>query len=93
MSEMKDNIGVVLVKENVKLIKKAGKKGDLIGKHNHEGCEVLFTVVKGRVDVRINDDEMYIAVPGSVVSFEGSHYLSATLLEDSEIFITLIKKL
>ncbi len=92
MAQIKDNVGMAINEENFKLIKKVGMKGDVIEKHNHIGFDVLFTVVKGRVDVTINDEERYNVVPGACVSFDGDNFLSAILLEDSEIFITLIKK-
>ncbi len=75
-----------------RLIKKAGRAGDKIDRHNHPEAKVLFTVVKGKIQVYIDDVEQFMVVPGATLSFDGDSYISADLIEDSEVFITLINK-
>ncbi len=77
---------------NFKLVKKILKKGDKIKKHNHEGCDILFTVVKGEVELLYNEETKYQLVPGDVFYFEGSNYIEADIIKDAEMFVTLINK-
>ena len=84
---------VILKKhDRFKLVKKVGKKGDLITKHNHPEALVLFTVVKGRVQVHLNDNEIHIVEPGEVLHFDGDNFINAEFLTDGEVFVTLINK-
>ncbi len=92
MAKLIDGIGVVEKKGNFTLVKKVVNAGDEIARHNHPEANVIFTVVKGRVEVHINDDEVFNVVPGKAVSFDGDNYLSAKIIEDSEVFVTLILK-
>ncbi len=87
-----EKLGSLISEEKYMLVKKAGVKGDTIPKHNHPTSNILFTVVKGKLAVTINEDENFEVYPGKVLSFDGDNYISATMLEDSEIFITLINK-
>ena len=84
--------GIVKKHERFMVVKKEGKKGDLIPKHNHPAELILFTVVKGRVKVWLDETEVYIVEPGKVLHFDGNHYISAEFLEKGEVFVTLIVK-
>ncbi len=92
MAEVFDKLGVVVNNERFKLVKKEGKTGEKIAKHNHAGANILFTVVKGRVEALINEEQKYELFAGKVLSFDGDNYLSATFLEDSEVFVTIVNK-
>lgn len=92
MIVVKDTEGVVLQKENYTIIKKVGDAGSSIPKHNHPEANVVFTVVKGVIEVTMNEDEVYELTPGKVLSFDGDNYISAKLIENSEAFVTLILK-
>ncbi len=37
-------------------------------------------------------EEKFIAEPGNVVNFDGTNFISGKMLEDTEVFITLIKQ-
>ncbi len=87
-----NNVGLVLEESNFKVVKKSLKAGDSISRHNHPGANILFTVVKGRVELIYNDEEVNNLKPGDVFHFEGENYIKANIIEDSEIFVTLIKK-
>lgn len=78
--------------DRFKLVKKIGKKGDLITKHNHPEALVLFTVVNGEVKVFLNDIEEYIVSPGKVLHFDGNNYINAEFLTEGEVFVTLVNK-
>lgn len=85
------DLGLAVDETEYKVVKKAVAKGGTIEKHNHPEAKVIFTVVKGAIDVCIND-EHFNAVPGTIINFDGDNYLSADILEDAEIFITLVNK-
>ena len=93
------NVGTIFVEagllknhDRFKLVKKIGKEGDLITKHNHPEALILFTVVNGKVQVNLNDDEIHIVEPGKVLHFDGDNFINAKFLTDGEVFVTLINK-
>lgn len=87
-----ETAGLQTSEERFKLVKKVGVTGDLIQKHNHPEAFVLFTVVKGKVKVFLNDTEEHIVTPGKLLNFDGDNYINAEFLEDSEVFVTLVNK-
>ena len=87
-----EEAGLLKNHDRFKLVKKVGKKGDLITKHNHPEALVLFTVVKGRVQVHLNDNEIHNVEPGEVLHFDGDNFINAEFLTDGEVFVTLINK-
>ena len=54
VGNVKNEIGVLFSKDNFMLIKKKLKKDEKIEKHNHENEEIIFTVLKGKVEVFLN---------------------------------------
>lgn len=92
MVQVRENAGLVLQEKDFTVVKKTGKKGDLIEKHNHPEANVIFTVVKGKIKVFINERDSYELSPGQILHFDGDNYINAQLLEDSEAFVTLILK-
>lgn len=90
--EKVDNSGLALKGDNFVVVKKEGKKGDLIPRHNHPEANVLFTVVKGNILVTLNDEEKINLIPGQILNFDGNNHISAELLDDSEAYVTLITK-
>ena len=87
-----EEAGLLKKHDRFKLVKKVGKQGELIAKHNHPEALVVFTCVKGEVKVYLNDDEVHIVNPGKVLHFDGDNYINAEFLEDGEVFVTLIHK-
>ena len=87
-----EKAGLLKNHDRFKLVKKVGKKGDLIAKHNHPEALVLFSVVKGKVQVHLNDDEVHIVEPGKVLHFDGDNFINAEFLTDGELFVTLVNK-
>lgn len=88
----KQELGLLFDGPNFKVVKKAGKAGDTVENHNHPEANVVFTVVKGKVRVELNQEEPHVLEPGTVLQFNGDNYIQATLLEDSEFIVTLITK-
>lgn len=87
-----EEAGLLKNHDRFKLAKKVGQKGDLITKHNHPEALILFTVVNGKVQVNLNDDEIHIVEPGKVLHFDGDNFINAKFLTDGEVFVTLINK-
>ena len=84
--------GLLKKHDRFKLVKKVGEKGEIIAKHNHPEALVVFTCVKGEIQVILNDEEVHIVEPGKVLHFDGDNYINAEFLEDGEVFVTLIHK-
>ena len=63
-----------------------------IHKHKHPDYSVIFTVVEGKMKVVLGDDEEHILEPGKILKFDGENYIQAIALENSQIFVILIKK-
>ncbi|MDU5683190.1 MAG: DUF1637 domain-containing protein [Veillonella sp.] len=72
-------LGLLFQGPNYVIVKKGGKAG-------------IFTVVKGKVQVFLNETEEHVLVPGQVLEFNGDNYIQATLVEDSEFVVNLIHK-
>lgn len=92
MAQVTENLGVAVQGEKFTVVKKAGKKGEKVEKHDHPEANVLFTVVKGEMKVTIAEKDVFSVVPGQILSFDGSNSISADFVEDSEFFVTLILK-
>lgn len=84
--------GKVFKEKEFTLVKKVLESGEIIEKHNHPGFTVLVTIVKGKIDVLLNDEEDREFEPGKVLKFDGENYISIEAVEPSEFFVTLIKK-
>lgn len=89
---VKQELGLLYKGENYVIVKKGGVAGEQVEKHNHPEANVIFTVVKGKVQVFLNETEEHVLVPGQVLEFDGHNYIQATLVEDSEFVVNLITK-
>lgn len=89
---VKNEAGVLFNKKNFKLVKKILKKNEKIAKHNHENEEIVFIVLKGKMEIFLNDTEKHILVPGNILQFDGINFINGSALEDSEISVILVKK-
>ena len=92
LGNVKNEAGLLFNKENFKLVKKVLKKDEKIAKHNHENEEIIFTVLKGKMEIFLNETEKHILVPGDILYFDGVNFINGFALEDSEVSVTLIKK-
>ncbi|MDO4798974.1 MAG: cupin domain-containing protein [Bacillota bacterium] len=91
MSILPEQAGIALKGSNFTVVKKIGKAGDEIPRHNHPEANVLFTIVKGKIEVFLNDVP-HMVTPGQMIHFDGVNYINAKLHEDSEAYVTLILK-
>lgn len=84
--------GKIFDEKNYSVIKKSLAINEKVEKHNHTDNEVLLTVVKGEISIVLNDEENYKLEPGKILKFDGDNYISISANEQSEFFVTLIKK-
>lgn len=75
--------------EVVRIIKPAGDK---IKSHNHPGEEIFFTVLKGKVNVFLNEKEQHTVNAGETLEFNGKNFISADIVEDATIMVVLVKE-
>ena len=76
MAKVAENLGVAVQGSDYTVVKKAGKKGETVEKHDHPEANVLFTVVKGHMEVTIGDKDVFNVVPGQILSFNRIHGVS-----------------
>ena len=84
---VKAELGLLYKGENYVIVKKGDVAGEKVEKHNHPEANVIFTVVKGKVQVFLNETEEHVLVPGQVLEFDGDNYIQATLVEDNELVV------
>lgn len=89
--ELKD-LGKVFDSEELMVVHHNVPAGGKIPSHNHDGQLIFFTVVKGDLDVYLNNEEKHHMSPGTVLHFDGTNFISADALEDSDIFVYLVNK-
>ena len=94
-----DPVGKVLADEGKvfenghgKVVRKALKKGEKIDKHNHEGEDIIFNVMSGKITVTLNDGEVHELNAGDTLVFNGKNYISAVAGADTVVVITLVKE-
>ena len=68
------------------------QNGEQIPSHDHTGREVFFTIVKGTVEVTLNDTEVHRISTGTVLHFPGEAHVSVKAIEESDFFVYLINR-
>ena len=92
LGTVENKAGLLFKGNNFKVAKKVINLGEKIPSHNHENEEIIFSVLKGKMEMFLNGEEKHILVPGDILHFDGKNFISGNALEDSEINITLILK-
>lgn len=92
LGTVENKAGLLFKGNNFKVVKKVINLGEKISSHNHENEEIIFSVLKGKMEMFLNGEEKHILVPGDILHFDGKNFISGNALEDSEINITLILK-
>lgn len=90
--EIKTEAGKIYQGKQCFVVKKIMNAGEKIPRHNHAGQDILFTVLKGKVAVQFNDQPFHTATPGDIIHFDGKNFISADIIEDAEIQVTLINQ-
>ena len=68
------------------------KSGEQVPSHDHKGQEVYFTIVKGTVEVTLDDTEVHRISTGTVLHFPGEAHVSVNAIEESDFFVYLINR-
>lgn len=92
LGTVENKAGLLFKGNNFKVVKKVINLGEKIPSHNHEDEEIIFSVLKGKMEMFLNGEEKHILVPGDILHFDGKNFISGNALEYSEINITLILK-
>lgn len=84
--------GKIFYNEDLMLVHMNLKEGQTIPSHNHQGQEIFFMVVSGKVEVLLNEEEKYILEVKKVLNFKGEINISVKALEESDVFVYLINR-
>ena len=85
-------LGKVIDNKELMLVHLRLKSGEQVPSHDHKGREVYFTIVKGTVEVTLNDTEVHRISTGTVLHFPGEAYVSVNAIEESDFFVYLINR-
>lgn len=86
-----DEVGEFKPFLNVSLVRMKKEKGERIPKHSHPNEEIVFTCIKGKVEMTL-DNDVEVVSQGESLAFDGNCVISGIFLEDGEVVVTLIKK-
>ena len=84
--------GKVFSNNHGAVVRKALKSGEKIDKHNHEGEDIIFNVMSGKITVTLNDTEKHELKAGDTLVFNGKNFIAAEAGEDTLVVITLVKE-
>ena len=84
--------GKVFSNNHGAVVRKTLKNGEKIDKHNHEGEDIVFSVMSGKITVTLNDGEVHELNAGDTLVFNGKHYIAAVAGADTVVVITLVKE-
>lgn len=84
--------GKVFSNNHGAVVRKTLKNGEKIDKHNHEGEDIVFNVMSGKITVTLNDGEVHELNAGDTLVFNGKNYISAVAGADTVVVITLVKE-
>ena len=87
-----NTLGKVINNKELMLVHLHLKSGEQIPSHDHIGREVFFTIVKGTVEVTLDDTEVHRISTGTVLHFPGEAHVSVKAIEESDFFIYLINR-
>ena len=86
------DLGRVVYNKELMLVHLQLKSGEQIPSHDHKGREVYFTMVKGTVEVTLDDTEVHRISAGTVLHFPGEAHVGVNAIEESDFFVYLINR-
>ena len=86
------DLGRVVDNKELMLVHLQLKSGEQISSHDHNGQEVYFTMVKGTVEVTLDDTEVHRISAGTVLHFPGEAHVGVNAIEESDFFVYLINR-
>lgn len=87
-----NTLGKVIDNKELMLVHLQLKSGEQVPSHDHKGQEVYFTIVKGTVEVTLDDTEVHRISTGTVLHFPGEAHVSVNAIEESVFFVYLINR-
>lgn len=87
-----NTLGKVIDNKELMLVHLQLKSGEQVPSHDHKGQEVYFTIVKGTVEVTLDDTEVHRISTGTVLHFPGEAHVGVNAIEDSDFFVYLINR-
>lgn len=84
--------GRVFESEDLLVVHMKLEAGQTIAPHDHPKQEIFFTVVSGKVEVYLDEEESNVLEPKKVLNFKGERRISAKALEDSDVFVYLVNR-
>ncbi|MFC2753620.1 MAG: cupin domain-containing protein [Cardiobacterium sp.] len=85
--------GKVFSNNHGAVVRKTLKNGEKIDKHNHEGEDIVFSVMSGKITVILNDSEKHELQAGDTLLFNGKNFIAAEAgADDTTVVITLVKE-
>ena len=87
-----NTLGKVIDNKELMLVHLQLKSGEQVPSHDHKGQEVYFTIVKGTVEVTLDDTEVHRISTGTVLHFPGEAHVSVNAIEESGFFFFLINR-
>ena len=85
-------LGKVVDNKELMLVHLQLKSGEQVPSHDHKGQEVYFTIVKGTVEVTLDDTEVHRISTGTVLHFPGEAHVAVNAIEESDFFVYLINR-
>ena len=85
-------LGKVINNKELMLVHLQLKSGEQVPSHDHKGQEVYFTIVKGTVEVTLDDTEVHRISTGIVLHFPGEAHVAVNAIEESDFFVYLINR-
>lgn len=80
LGTVENKAGLLFKGNNFKVVKKVINLGEKIPSHNHENEEIIFSVLKGKMEMFLNGEEKHILVPGDILHFDGKNFISGNAL-------------
>lgn len=87
-----NTLGKVIDNKELMLVHLQLKSGEKVPSHDHKGQEVYFTIVKGTVEVTLDDTEVHRISTGTVLHFPSEAHVGVNAIEDSDFFVYLINR-
>ena len=87
-----NTLGKVIDNKELMLVHLQLKSGEQVPSHDHKGQEVYFTIVKGTVEVTLDDTEVHRISTGTILHFPGEAHVSVNAIEESDFFVYLINR-
>ena len=85
--------GKVFSHNHGSVVRNTLKNGEKIDKHNHEGEDIVFNVMSGKITVILNDSEKHELQAGDTLLFNGKNFIAAEAgADDTTVVITLVKE-